>query len=245
MTLKPTKTNVMPTIQVIQHVPFEGPGVIADWALQRRYPLTISRLYAGDALPSIGSIDWLVVMGGPMSVNDEAAYAWLAPERALICQAIAAGKTVVGVCLGAQLIAAALGARVYPNAQQEIGWFPVSKTPEALTHPLLGGVPDSFVPLHWHGDTFDMPQGATRLFQTEACINQAFVYAERVMGLQFHLEATAQTLEAMLANCRADLVDAPGIQTEAELLVGLSLAPAANGYLALLLDQLARLPQPR
>src|SRR5271165_3985143 len=110
-------------LHALQHVPFEGPAAIADWAAAQGVSMTVAHLYRGDALPSLSDFDMLAVMGGPMSVNDSSHYTWLDPEIAFMRAAIGAGKAVLGICLGAQMIAKALGARVYPGAQKEIGWF--------------------------------------------------------------------------------------------------------------------------
>jgi GMP synthase-like glutamine amidotransferase len=138
----------------------------------------------------------LTVMGGPMSANDEARLGWLGPEIALVREAIAADKMVLGICLGAQIIAKALGARVYPGNAKEIGWFPVQRT--AGSHPLFDGLPDSFTPIHWHGETFDLPHEAKLLAKSEITQNQAFAVGQRVLGLQFHMEATEQSVRALL-----------------------------------------------
>ena len=136
------------------------------------------------------SIFWLIVMGGPMSVNDERQYPWPTAEKKFIADAIANGKIVLGVCLGAQLIANALGARVYPNHHREIGWFPVEGvTPEKTS--VLGTLfPSQMNTFHWHGETFDLPEHAIHLARSEGCEHQAFCIGDRVLGLQFHLEAT-------------------------------------------------------
>jgi GMP synthase-like glutamine amidotransferase len=137
----------------------------------------------------------LTVMGGPMSANDEARFEWLGPEIALVREAIAADKTVLGICLGAQIIAKALGARVYTGSAKEIGWFPVQRT---SLHPFLDSLPDSFTPLHWHGETFDLPHGATLLAKSKITETQAFAVGQRVLGLQFHMEATEDSVRALL-----------------------------------------------
>jgi GMP synthase-like glutamine amidotransferase len=204
-------------IHVLQHVPFEGPAAIAQWAERRGYPLALSRLYAGDPLPVLDDFDRLVVMGGPMSVGDTDAYPWLAPERALIAEAVAGGKSVVGVCLGAQLIAAALGARVYRNAQKEIGWLPVRLTAEAGALDLCDGLPVEQTVFHWHGDTFDLPAGTVHLAESEGCANQAFLVDGRVLGLQFHLESTPESVAAICAHCADEIQPDRYVQTVAEM----------------------------
>lgn len=188
---------------MLQHVPFEGPGSIADWADARSARLDVTRLFADEPLPDPTAMDLLVVMGGPMGANDHDAHAWLADEKDLIRRTIAADKPVLGVCLGAQLIAAAMGARVFPNADKEIGWFPVTAVrPEREDTVEL---PEEAMVLHWHGDTFELPPGATLLATSEACANQAFLLGERVIGLQFHLETTRESLWDLVENCADEL----------------------------------------
>ena len=204
-------------IHVLQHVPFEGPAAIADWAERRGHPLAVSHIYAGDPLPAPADFDRLVIMGGPMSVGDVDAHPWLADEQACIAAAIAAGKSVVGVCLGAQLIAAALGARVYRNAHREIGWFPIQLTQQARTLDLLDGLPAEQTVFHWHGDTFDLPAGAVHLATSDGCANQAFLLDGRVLGLQCHLESTPASVAALCEHGADDLVPGPWVQSTAEM----------------------------
>ena len=199
----------------LQHVAFEGLGCIEPWLVAAGYEVTCTRLFAGEQLPALEEIDLLVVMGGPMSVNDEADYPWLVEEKAFVHQAIAAEMPVLGICLGAQLMASAMGARVYPNAVKEIGWFPVQGV-------VLSGegfcFPESVEVFHWHGETFDLPEGAVHLARSEACVNQAFQIGRRAIGLQFHLETTPASAEAIATQCRDDLVPALYVQSEDEIL---------------------------
>jgi GMP synthase-like glutamine amidotransferase len=185
----------MMRMAVLQHVEFEGPAAVADWAAGRGLPLRVFHLYRDTTLPPLSDFDMLTVMGGPMSANDEAQLGWLGPEIALVREAIAADKIVLGICLGAQIIAKALGARVYPGGTKEIGWFPVQRTG---SHSLFDGLPDSFTTFHWHGETFDLPHEATSLAKSKITETQAFAVGQRVLGLQFHMEATAQSVRALL-----------------------------------------------
>ncbi len=228
-------------IHCIQHVPFEGPASIAAWAEARGHGVTTSRLDRGEAMPDIGSLDWLLVMGGPMSVHEEERYPWLAAEKTFIRQVIEAGKTIIGVCLGGQLIAAALGAGIRKAPRKEIGWFPVSLTPQARGSVFGDALPERFLAFHWHGDTFDIPQGAARLAETQACANQAFLYQGRVLGLQFHLEATPGSIAELVAHCADDLVPGPFVQTGEAIRAGAEECSQLNERLWRLLD---RLPVP-
>lgn len=226
-------------IHVLQHVPFEGPGRIAHWARARGHSLTVSHLYAGDPLPEFDAFDRLVIMGGPMSVGDEAEHSWLRPEKARIADAIAAGRSVVGICLGAQLIADVLGARVYRNAHKEIGWLPVQLTDAGRAHPLCEGLPVEQTVLHWHGDTFELPPGALHLARSAACEHQAFLVKGRILGLQFHLESTPETVEAICTHCADEIVPDTYVQTAEQMChEGAEHYATMNHSLETLLDRL-------
>jgi GMP synthase-like glutamine amidotransferase len=221
------------------HVPFEGPARIADWAEARGHALAFSHLFAGDPLPDVGLFDRLIVMGGPMGVADVDRHPWLEAEKRCIADAIAAGRSLVGICLGAQLIAEALDARVTRNPEKEIGWFPICLTAEGRQHPLCQGLDREQQVLHWHGDTFSLPPGAVRLAESDACANQAFLARERILGLQFHLEMTPASVEALCANAADDLEPAPYVQSAAQMLgVDAGRYGATGRTLETLLDRL-------
>ena len=205
-------------IHYFQHVPFEGLGCIGEWATAKGHDIGVTKFYEDGATPTHNEIDWLVVMGGPMNIYEEAEYPWLAREKQFIREAIKGGKVVIGICLGAQLIADVLGGPVTRNAHKEIGWFPIELTEAGQNSELFGFLPPSFTVLHWHGDTFALPPGAVRIARSEACENQAFVYEGRVVGLQFHIEFTRQSLDAIIPNCADELVEGKYIQSAAEML---------------------------
>jgi len=200
----------------LQHVPFEGLGSIEPWFEAAGYESTHSRLFETTDLPDEKTIDLLVIMGGPMSVNDEDKFPWLVSEKQFIREVIKSGKPVLGICLGAQLIASAMGARIFRNPVKEIGWFPIhavdSNDGSAFRFP-----PSETV-FHWHGETFDLPLGAIRLAKSEGCENQAFQLGNSVIGLQFHLETTPDSAQTIVENCRNELVEGKYIQTEQEIL---------------------------
>ncbi len=185
-------------IHYIQHVRFEGLGNIEPWAIARGHRLSLTRTFARDPFPTPDQYDWLIVMGGPMGACDDDRHVWMADEKATIRAAIDSGKCVLGICLGAQLIAHVLGARVYPGPEKEIGWLPITKSEAGRSHPLLGAMPDPFTVFHWHGDTFDLPAGATLLASSAGTRHQAFIHGDRVVGLQFHLENSPEMIAGMV-----------------------------------------------
>ena len=197
--------------------------------------IAITRVFSGEPLPADDDIEGLVVMGGPMGVSDGERFPWIAEEKRLIERALRAEKPVLGVCLGAQLIADVLGARVYRNRFREIGWFRVEATEQGRHHhhfPLRG----EFVPFHWHGDTFDLPAGAVHLARSAACEQQAFAWGHGVLGLQFHLEVDAEGVAAMSAHCGADAGSGPYVQSAAEMLSTPGRFAEAHAFLDELLD---------
>lgn len=220
-------------IHYLQHVPFEGPGCIADWASAKGHSLSATKFFENNQLPELSDFDWLIVMGGPMGVYDEEKYDWLNPEKEFIRQAIDAGKTVLGICLGSQFIASALGAKVYPNSEKEIGWFPIFPAPEDQ---LLGESSDPFPVFHWHGDTFDLPSEAIRLASSEICSNQAFIYNNKVVGLQFHMEVTEESLRQMITFCGNELVNGRYIQSAETILNNAQFISELNRRMFRLLD---------
>ena len=200
----------------LQHVPFEGLGSIETWLQTAGYDITSTRFHLSEALPEVDEIDLLVVMGGPMSVNDELEYPWLGDEKAFIRSVVASGTPTLGICLGAQLIASAMGAKVFPNAVKEIGWFPVQAV--ASSNEASFKFPEETTVFHWHGETFDLPPQAVQLAQSTGCQNQAFQIGNHVIGLQFHLETTPDSAQAIVTHCRDELTDGAYIQTEQEIL---------------------------
>lgn len=225
----------MATIHWLQHVPFEGLGSMEAWLLEQGYDLFCTRLWAGDQLPPVDSFEGLIVMGGPMGIEDHEAYPWLLHEKKFIGEVIAQGTPLLGICLGAQLVADVLGAKVSPNHEKEIGWFPVTRCEEVPAH-LMPVLPQQMTVFHWHGDTFSLPQDAVSLYASEVCHNQAFLYGDHVLAFQFHLETTRDSALSLIDNCRAELVPAPWIMSEQELLSVEDRYPVINSYMHQLLD---------
>lgn len=233
-------TNYNPLrIHFFQHVFFEGPANIEAWCVEKVHLISFTKFYEDPVLPELSGIDWLIIMGGPMGVYDEEKFDWLAVEKQFIKKAMRAGKTIIGICLGAQLLAEVLGAKVYQNDYKEIGWFPVALTSEGQQNKLFSNFENDATVFHWHGDTFDLPRNALHLAQSEACKNQAFLYKNKVLGLQFHLEMNEQSLKKMLENGASELVSAKYIQTKNEILKRQQLIATNKKMLFTILDNLA------
>jgi GMP synthase-like glutamine amidotransferase len=224
-------------IHCVQHVPFEGPGAIADWCAARGHELVGVHPYRGDPLPDLRDVEALVVMGGPMSANDGPSLDWLAREIRLVEQVVRAGRPMFGVCLGAQILARALGARVYRAREREIGWWPLRLRPEARAGTPLADWPESLVPLHWHGETFDLPEGAAHLAETDTCPHQAFLWG-RALGLQFHVEATPESVDEISSACAGEIGNGTWEQPAARIREGSAHCAALRQPLFGALDRL-------
>lgn len=219
----------------LQHAPFEGPGAIETWAAARGYDFSSVRLYQGEPLPDVRDLDLLVVMGGPMSVHDEAGHPWLMPEKKLIKRCLAGGKFTLGICLGSQLLAEVLGAQVYRNRFKEIGWLPVEQCADENNSHLFRTLPRRFNAFHWHGETYDLPPGTIHLARSEGCAVQAFEHAYG-LGLQFHLEMTPNGVPELIRECAADIGSGPYEQTPDQILAGTDHCTTNWNLLAEVLD---------
>jgi GMP synthase-like glutamine amidotransferase len=227
-------------VSILQHVSFEGLGSIESWLAARGAKAHYTCFFDSPALPDIADLDLVIALGGPMSVNDEADLPWLKEEKRFILGAIKSGKAVLGICLGAQLIATALGARVYPGPHKEIGWFDIESTSNS---PELFQFPQTVDVFHWHGETFDLPPGASRLARSAGCENQAFQIGSNVIALQFHLETTPESAESLIVHCRNELIEDRFIQSEESL----RKVPATKyaGVNALMADVLNYITRPK
>lgn len=220
----------------LQHVPFEGLGSIEAWFQDNNYAISCTRFFENPVLPKVEEIDFLVIMGGPMSVNDEQELPWLVTEKQFVKKVIQAGKPVLGICLGAQLIANTLGARVFANDAKEIGWFPIYSVP-APEH--CFSFPQATEVFHWHGETFNLPAEAQLLASSAACKHQAFQIGLHVIGLQFHMETTPASAQALVKNCRDELITGEFVQSETQILAApLTQYQSINTLMARLLDYL-------
>ncbi|MBI2079281.1 gamma-glutamyl-gamma-aminobutyrate hydrolase family protein [Candidatus Micrarchaeota archaeon] len=211
-------------IHIIMHESFEAPGAIEDWAKQRKHEITYTRLYEGTKLQEIvENIDFLIVMGGPQSpatTKDECPNFDAAQEIKFIRNAISAGKLVLGVCLGAQLIGEALGAKFDHSPNREIGVFELTLTTDAKDDPIFSKFPKKFLVGHWHGDMPGLTAESKVLAISKGCPRQIVSYTPKVYGFQCHFEFTSETIEGMVRNCGQELRQYEGlpyIQTEEEL----------------------------
>ena len=195
----------MSEVLIIQHQAMEGPGTIEEEIVKAGHKVRKVRIDQGHPVPSeAGSLAGIVVMGGTMSVADQGKLKHLKEEIGLLKQFVQAEKPVMGICLGAQLLAAAVGAEVAAG-EKEIGWFSVRKLPDAFKDPVLRRLPENFPALMWHGDHFALPKGAVHLLSTEKCACAAFRHGKKAYGLIPHLEMTAAMVEEMVAGSRKEL----------------------------------------
>jgi GMP synthase (glutamine-hydrolysing) len=224
----------MSRIHCIEHAPFEAPGHIADWVVERGHSFAVTRVYHQEPYPTLDSFDALVVMGGPMGVHDAARFPWLTEEKRLIEAALQADKRVLGVCLGSQLIADVLGARVYRNRFQEIGWFPVHSTEAGRAQ---WNLPREFPVFHWHGDTFDLPKDAVHLAKSAASEQQMFALGTHVLGIQFHAEVTRAGIEDFVRHGSSEVGEGPYVQSPSDLAGTDADIAAAHALLDAILDR--------
>ena len=205
-------------IHSLQHVAFEDLGSILHDITCQGHELTTTHWYQGEQAPALNTFDMLIVMGGPMGVYDEAQYPWLSAEKIFLSDCIAAGKKIIGICLGAQLIACVLGAKVQRNTHREIGWFPLTIDSTAIHHPIAQILQECAEVFHWHGDTFALPEGAVLIARSEACAHQAFILNQQIYAFQFHLETTKASAAALIQHCTEDLDTSTYVQSAEEIL---------------------------
>jgi len=221
-------------IHCLQHLKNDTLGNIGTWISLKEHTLTKTLLYEEPVFPDPEEFDMLLIMGGTMSVYQEEEFPWLRPEKKFVKEAIDTGKPVLGSCLGAQLIAEVLGGKVTRNSFKEIGWHRVkalageNKNGEnkngknenrerEIISELPSGLFPGFTAFMWHGDTFEIPAGAVRLFESEACKNQGFIHGENILGLQFHPEADRQWIENLIEDSGHELVEGKYIQSKEQI----------------------------
>lgn len=223
-------------IHSLEHAPNEGAGKIAEWAAARGHTLTTTRFDLGQTVPKPDEFDLLVIMGGGMNIYQHRDYPWLVDEKRLIAKAAARDKSMLGVCLGAQLIADVLGGKVVQNPVKEIGWFPVRFFDR---QPPFDGFPETCTVFHWHGDTFELPSRARRVAESDGCSHQAFAFGSRIVGLQFHIEVTPEAALSFCVGADSELQSAKYVQTGDEIAASAPDLTATDAALWRLLDQLA------
>jgi GMP synthase (glutamine-hydrolysing) len=201
-------TNTVMKIQVLQHANGEGLGSLRQWFLEKGAHISTIRIDLNQDLPKLNEFDWLIILGGPMGAYEEDKYSWLKTEKKFIRAVIESNKRVLGICLGAQLIASAMGARVYPNKQKEIGWFPIKKTNQVATW-----LSSDRTLLCWHGDCFDLPEAATSFATSEITEHQGFCLGPRVWALQFHIEAIHGTTDIFFKVSGSSLPEGDYVQS--------------------------------
>lgn len=222
-------------IHSLEHQPEEGPAKIADWAAARGHTLNRTALYADEAPPALDAFDLLVIMGGGMNIYQHRDHPWLVAEKEFLRRAIDAKKPILGICLGAQLLADVLGGKVYQNAEKEIGWFPVNFRDRAG---VFAEFPETMNVMHWHGDTFSLPPDTRLVADSVGCAHQAFIWDDRVVGLQFHLEMGAVNVADLATVAAEDLTPGRFVQSAAQLTETPADLPMAHASLFALLDAL-------
>ena len=224
-------------VHCLQHESFVGPGMIESWANEKGHVITKTRFYEDDELPFFDSIDWLVILGGTMCIYEEDQYPWLADEKKYIKKAIDAGKPVLGIGLGAQLISSVTGGRVRKNPYDEIGWFPISMAKEAKSSPIFSAMPEHFMAFQWHRDTFSIPPGAMRLASSEACRDQAFEIGSAV-GVQFHPESSIESIKRLIDGYGNLPSEGPYVQKPGMIRAGYGYLDEQSQVMRLLLDRI-------
>lgn len=221
-------------IHAVSHAPFEGLGAISDWIREANHTLSSTRSYVGEQLPDPSTFDLLLLMGGPQSACDYARYDYLQKEIELIRLADQAGKHILGICLGGQLVSIALGANAERSPHKEIGCFPIELTAEGKQDRVFRHFPSSFLSMHWHNDMMGLPPGAAVLAKSEGCPRQIVRFNDRVYGLQCHLEFTEERTRLLIDKCAHDLQHS--VYTQPPEIMLASDFSAINGFLKKFLD---------
>ena len=223
-------------IHYFQHDHFEDLGFIGDWAASHRFTTSCTRLDQDPVFPAHESYDWLVVLGGKMGVNDAVVFPWINEELNFIRKSVQMGKVVIGICLGSQMIAAALGARVYKNTEPEMGFYPVLFNANAKTDSVFRLFPDALTVMHMHFDTFELPEGAISMAGSEITACQAFRYGKNVFALQFHFEVSVANAPVFIREITPELVHGRLVQQPEEMLSHIACCELNNSVFAEVLD---------
>ncbi len=228
-------------IHVLQHSSINTLGTIEEYIEIKNHQFESTRFYETKNPPKIDSFDLLIIMGGPIGVYDYKENPWLRDEKEFIKQAIEAGKPTLGICLGAQLLADFLGARVYENRYIEMGWFPVGTSGGENKSGFLEGLPEEITVFHWHGETFDLPAGAVHLFESEGCKNQGFIHNGRVIALQFHPEINEERIQSLIEIFGNGMANGPFVQKKQEILGQQEYLAGTKEFMFLVLDKFEKM----
>jgi GMP synthase-like glutamine amidotransferase len=228
-------------LHYFQHNHFEDLGYIGSWAKSNNFTISCTRFDLKPELPLLQDFDWLVIMGGAMGVHDSDQYPWIDAEIGFIKEAIHAGKIVIGVCLGSQMIASALGARVYKNSEPEMGFWPVKFSPEAQSDSVFRHFPAELDVMHFHFDTYTLPEGAIVIASSSVTPVQAFKFGNTVFALQFHSELTESNTPIFIRELTPEIVPGLLVQNPDEMLQKLNLCRLNNEIFAKVLDEIKQL----
>lgn len=228
-------------LHCFQHNHFEDLGYIGDWAKSNKITTSVTRFDLKPELPSLKNIDWLVIMGGAMGVNDSDQYPWIPKEIEFIRDAIHSGKIVIGICLGSQMIANALGARVYKNSEPEIGFWPITFSQEAQQDNVFRHFPARLDVMHFHFDTFTLPEGAVIMAKSSVTPVQAFRYGMNVFALQFHSELTESNLPDFISELKPEIIAGSQVQNPDEMLKKINYCSFNNEIFSKVLDEILQL----
>jgi GMP synthase (glutamine-hydrolysing) len=224
-------------IHYYQHVSYEGLAVIQKWADLNGHNLSKTNFKNNEPIPNPDMYDILIVLGGPMSVNDESKYPWLKTEKKSINRCLNDGKKVIGICLGAQMLAEVLGAKVYKSELPEVGWHNIFFTENKQNFEAMNVFPDELNTFHWHYETFDLPSGCSRIAYSQSCDNQIFAYGDIAVGFQCHLEQNEYLIGRMLDRSGSQLENSKFIQPKEEILANIHHANYNNKLLFEFLDK--------
>ena len=230
-------------IHYFQHDHFEDLGYIGDWAASHNYTTSATRFDIKPEFPPHENYDWLVVLGGKMGVHDSDQYPWIIQETEFIKVAIALEKTVLGICLGSQLLANALDAKVYKNSEPEMGFFPVMFNQHAHSDSIFKYFPDELNVMHMHFDSFDLPKGAIAMAHSKVTPCQAFRYGNNVFALQFHFEITESNAPVFIREVTPEIVPGRLVQQPSEMLQNISSCALNNQVFSKMLDGILLLDQ--
>lgn len=215
-------------IHCYQHTKYEGPSIIQKWADLNGHNLNKTNFRINDSIPNTDLFDVLIVLGGPMSINDESKYPWLKNEKKSIDRCLNEGKKVIGICLGAQLLANVLGSEIYRCETPEIGWHKIYFSENKQNYEFLNFFPQYLITFHWHSETFDLPKSCSQIAYSDACENQIFTYGDIAIGFQCHLEQNEYSIGRMLEKSALTIQKDKYVNSNEEILANIHLANQSN-----------------